>query len=192
MLRLRLLAGHVVVGAAAGDGLPAACAAAAAAACPPPPRRLAGKVACITGGASGIGESAVRLFVREGAHVAFADRDAVRGEAIASELRASGARVIFCHVDSTASEVECNSFVNKTLAEFGRLEILVNNAGVRSYLKVTEATEESWDEIWGVNVKGYAFCAKAAIPKMIEGGRGGSIVNIASHRAVVAGPNTVQ
>ena len=153
--------------------------------------RLSGKVAAVTGGASGIGEAAVRLFVEEGAAVAFCDRDGKRGDAIASELRNAGARVLFVQVSSTGIEAECARFVAETVAEFGSLSILVNNAAVRSYLKVTEATEDSWDEIWSVNVKGYAFCSKAAIPTMASTG-GGSIVNVASHRALVAGPKTVQ
>ena len=68
--------------------------------------------------------------------------------------------------------------------EFGRLDILVNNAGIRLYQKVDEASAESWDEILGVNLKGYAFCAKAAVPLMRQNG-GGSIVNVASVRSVV-------
>ncbi len=69
--------------------------------------------------------------------------------------------------------------------------MLVNNAGMRLYQTVVEASEESWDAILAVNVKGYAFCAKAAIPLMREGG-GGSIVNVASIRSIVAGGNMVQ
>ena len=67
----------------------------------------------------------------------------------------------------------------------------MNNAAIRLYQSVTEASEESWDTIWGVNVKGYAFCAKAAIPALRRTGNG-SIVNIASNNAVIAGDNTVQ
>ena len=123
--------------------------------------RLASKVCAVTGGASGIGEAAVRLFVEEGATVGFADRDAERGEAIAAELRAAGAQVLFVAAQ-TGIEADCANFIAKTVEAFGRLDVLVNNAGVRSYLKVTEATEESWDEIWGVNVKG---CARSPQPQ---------------------------
>jgi NAD(P)-dependent dehydrogenase (short-subunit alcohol dehydrogenase family) len=88
-------------------------------------------------------------------------------------------------------EAEASAFVQRAAAHFGQVHILVNNAGIRMYQKVTEASEESWDTMLGVNLKGYAFCCKAAIPVMQQAG-GGSIVNVASIRSVVAGSNTVQ
>jgi NAD(P)-dependent dehydrogenase (short-subunit alcohol dehydrogenase family) len=152
--------------------------------------RLSGKVAAITGGASGIGEATVRLFVEEGAKVAFADRDRERGERIAAELQMSGAEVIFVEAHMQR-EADASDFIQRAEAHFGQLHILVNNAGIRMYQRVTEASEESWDTMLGVNLKGYAFCAKAAIPAMQRAG-GGSIVSVASIRSVVAGSNTVQ
>ena len=152
--------------------------------------RLDGKVAAVTGGAAGIGEATVRLFVEEGARVAFADRDGTRGTGVAEEIKASGGEVLFVetHVER---EAEAMAFIRTTVEHFGRLDILVNNAAIRLYQSVTEASEESWDTIWGVNVKGYAFCAKAAIPALRRTGNG-SIVNIASSYAFKAGENTVQ
>ena len=91
----------------------------------------------------------------------------------------------------TERETECIRFIRAAHAELGRLDILVNNAGMRLYQTVVDASEESWDAILAVNVKGYAFCAKAAIPLMRQSG-GGSIVNVASIRSVVAGGNMVQ
>jgi NAD(P)-dependent dehydrogenase (short-subunit alcohol dehydrogenase family) len=88
-------------------------------------------------------------------------------------------------------EVEAAAFIQHTVEHFGQLNILVNNAGIRLYQTVVEASAESWDTILGVNLKGYAFCAKAAIPAMRRVG-GGSIVNVASIRSVVAGGNMVQ
>ena len=88
-------------------------------------------------------------------------------------------------------EAEVTAFIERAEAHFGQLNILVNNAGIRMYQRVTEASEESWDTMLGVNLKGYAFCAKAAIPAMIRAG-GGSIVSTASIRSIVAGSNTVQ
>ena len=149
--------------------------------------RLAGKVAAITGGASGIGEATVRRFVAEGARVAIADIDAERGRMVAGEL---GDAAIFVETH-TENEAECAAFIAAAVARFGRLDILVNNAGMRLYQTVIESTAASWDAILGVNVKGYAFCAKAAIPAMRLGG-GGSIVNIASNRSVNAGGNMVE
>ncbi len=92
--------------------------------------RLDGKVAAITGGASGIGEATVRRFIEEGAKVAFADRDRERGEQIAAELEAAGADAIFVHADMQR-EAEAMAFIERAEAHFGQLHILVNNAGIR-------------------------------------------------------------
>ncbi len=152
--------------------------------------QLNGKIAAVTGGASGIGEATVRRFVTEGAQVAFADRDVERGKRVAAEIEASGGKALFveAHMEQ---EAEAAAFIQHTVEHFGQLNILVNNAGIRLYQTVVEASAESWDTILGVNLKGYAFCAKAAIPLMRRVG-GGSIVNVASIRAVVAGANMVQ
>ena len=149
--------------------------------------RLSGKVAAVTGGASGIGEATVRRFVAEGAKVAFADRDVERGKRIAAEIGAS-ALFVEAHVER---EAEAAAFVRQAADRFGRLDILVNNAGIRKYHTVVDASAESWDEILGVNLKGYAFCAKAAIPLMRQGG-GGNIVNVASVRSVTSVGKTTQ
>ncbi len=146
--------------------------------------RLQGKVAAVTGGASGIGEATVRRFVAEGASVAFCDRDAERGQRVAAELQAAGGKVAFTHAD-VGTEAACVTFVNSAAQTFGRLDILVNNAGIRKYEKIDEASEASWNEILNVNLKSYAFCAKAAVPLMRRG-NGGAIVNVASVRSVVA------
>lgn len=152
--------------------------------------RLSGQVVAVTGGASGIGEATVRRFVAEGARVALADRDGERGKRVAGEIEASGGQVLFvqAHVQR---EAEALAFVRQAADRFGRLDILVNNAGIRLYHTVEEASPESWDEILGVNLKGYAFCAKAAIPLMRQGG-GGSIVNVASVRSVTSVGKTTQ
>jgi NAD(P)-dependent dehydrogenase (short-subunit alcohol dehydrogenase family) len=150
--------------------------------------RLDGKVAAVTGGASGIGEATARLFAAEGARVAIADLDAERGRVVAQELQATGAVFVETH---TEREAESLAFVRAARERLGRLDVLVNNAGMRLYQTVVEASEASWDAILAVNVKGYAFCAKAAIPLMREAG-GGSIVNVASIRSVVAGGHMVQ
>jgi len=152
--------------------------------------QLSGKTAAVTGGASGIGEATVRRFIAEGAQVAFADRDVERGQRVAAEIEASGGKALFLEAD-TGQEASAMAFITRAVEHFGQLDILVNNAGIRLYQTVVEASAESWDTILGVNLKGYAFCAKAAIPAMRRIG-GGSIVNVASVRAIVAGGNTVQ
>jgi 2-hydroxycyclohexanecarboxyl-CoA dehydrogenase len=152
--------------------------------------KLTGKVAAVTGGASGIGEATVRLFIAEGAEVAFADRDAARGQRVAAEIAAAGGKAMFVEAD-VGREATCLGFIRQTVERFGRLNVLVNNAGIRMYQTVVEATAESWDEILSVNLKSYAYCAKGAIPAMRKAG-GGSIVNVASVRSVVAGGNNIQ
>jgi NAD(P)-dependent dehydrogenase (short-subunit alcohol dehydrogenase family) len=152
--------------------------------------RFSGKVVAVTGGASGIGEATARVFAEEGAMVAIADLDADRGRAVAEELRATGAAALFVETH-TERESEAAAFIRRARDEYGRLDVLVNNAGMRLYQTVVEASEASWDAILGVNLKGYAFCAKAAIPEM-RGTGGGSIVNVASIRSVVVGGNTPQ
>jgi len=152
--------------------------------------RLDGKVAAITGGASGIGEATVRRFVQEGAQVAFADLDGARGAVVAEQIAAEGGAVLFVEA-RTDRESEAADFIRRTVERFGRLDILVNNAAIRQYHTVVEASAESWDTILGVNVKGYAFCAKAAIPAIRRAGKG-SIVNIASNSAAIASANAVQ
>ena len=147
--------------------------------------RLAGKVAAITGGAAGIGEATARRFAAEGARVVIADIDAETGRQLADEL---GGVFVETH---TEREAECAAFIAAAVTSFGRLDILVNNAGMRLYHSVLDATEASWDAILGVNLKGYAFCAKAAIPAMRAGG-GGSIVNIASIRSAITSGGTLQ
>ncbi len=152
--------------------------------------RLSGKIAAVTGGASGIGEATVRRFIAEGAVVAFADRDAERGQRVAAEIVAAGGKALFVEAD-VAQEAKAIAFIQQTVTQFGRLDILVNNAGIRLYQTVVEASAESWDTLLGVNLKSYAFCAKAAIPAMRKTG-GGAIVNMASVRSVMTGGNTTQ
>jgi NAD(P)-dependent dehydrogenase (short-subunit alcohol dehydrogenase family) len=152
--------------------------------------RFSGRVVAITGGASGIGEATARLFAEDGARVAIADLDADRGRSVADDIKAKGAAALFVETH-TEREDEAAGFVRRARDEFGRLDVLVNNAGMRLYQTVVDASEASWDAILGVNLKGYAFCIKAAIPEMRHTG-GGSIVNVASVRAVVVGGNTAQ
>lgn len=152
--------------------------------------RFSGKVAAVTGGASGIGEATVRRLVKEGAKVAFADRDGERGRRVAAEIAAAGGNVQFVEAD-VSKEAAAMGFVRQAASHFGRLDILVNNAGIRMYQTVVEASAESWDEILGVNLKSYIYCAKAAIPEMKKSG-GGAIVNVASVRSITSGPKTIQ
>jgi len=150
--------------------------------------RMQDKVAAITGGAGGIGGAVVRRFLEEGAKVAFCDWDAQKGAAFERELGTDNA--FFVQTD-VSNEAQTAAFIDAAITRYGKLDVLVNNAGIRNYVDVTQASEESWDRILGVNLKGYAFCAKAAISAMRDSG-GGVIVNIASVRSLVAGEKCVQ
>jgi len=152
--------------------------------------RFEGKAVAVTGGASGIGEATVRRFVEEGAGVAFADRDAERGRAVAAEFESQGALVHFVEADM-GNEAQVTGFIETAAARLGRLDVLVNNAGIRKYQAVTEASKESWDEMLAVNLLSYALCSRSAIPVMAAAG-GGAIVNVASIRSLLAGPRCVQ
>ena len=152
--------------------------------------RFADKVVAVTGGASGIGEATVRRFIEEGARVAFADRDAARGTRVLADVEAQGAAAQFVEADM-GNEAQATGFVEAAVARFGRLDVLVNNAGIRKYQAVTEASKASWDEMLAVNLLSCALCSRAAIPVMAASG-GGAIVNVASIRSLIAGSKCVQ
>jgi NAD(P)-dependent dehydrogenase (short-subunit alcohol dehydrogenase family) len=142
--------------------------------------RLAGKVALITGGASGMGTVAARLFASEGAKVVLSDVSDELGEEVAAGIRAGGGEASYVHAD-VADEADAEAMVRETVANYGGLTILYNNAGVMlSADGSVDATEESvWDTTLAINVKGVAHGCKYGIPAMIASG-GGSIINVAS------------
>jgi NAD(P)-dependent dehydrogenase (short-subunit alcohol dehydrogenase family) len=109
---------------------------------------------------------------------------------VAAEFETAGAKVAFTQAD-IGTEAACLAFVNGTAEKFGRLDILINNAGIRKYEKVDEASAANWNEILNVNLMSYVFCAKAAVPLMRRN-NGGAIVNTASVRSVVAGGGNLQ
>jgi NAD(P)-dependent dehydrogenase (short-subunit alcohol dehydrogenase family) len=142
--------------------------------------RLEGKVALITGGASGMGMVASRLFAAEGASVVLTDVADEAGERVAEEIEGRGGRAAFVHAD-VSSEPDCRAMVEAAVERFGGLHVLYNNAGVMLPEDGSvHATDESiWDRTLAINVKGVAFGCKHGIPAMLESG-GGSIVNVAS------------
>ena len=147
--------------------------------------RLDGKVALITGGASGMGKVASHLFAREGAKVVLTDVADEAGEAVAASIRDGGAQAAYVHADvSRASDAE--AMVRFAVDTFGGLTVLYNNAGVFPERdgSVTETPEEVWDLTIGINLKGVYLGCRYGIPAMIESG-GGSIVNVASFVALM-------
>ncbi len=142
--------------------------------------RLAGKVAVITGAKSGIGLATARLFAAEGAAVVLADiKDA------SEEAAAIRGRCAVIPVD-VANGRSVQQLVDRTLEEFGRLDVLINNAGIDLAKRITETDEADWDRIMSVNLRGVFLCSKAAVLVMRDCG-GGVIVNVASELGIVGG-----
>lgn len=157
------------------------------------PGRVQGKVAIVTGGGTGIGQGIAVLLAREGAKVVIANRDAGTGEETVRLAReaagqsGSGGAALYLATDVTR-EADCRAVVEAAVAQFGGLDVLVNNAGIFPRATLEQTTEELWDRIFAVNLKGVFFCCKYALPAMRERG-GGSVVNIGSTNAYVGGGN---
>ena len=149
--------------------------------------RLDGKVALISGGARGQGACEARMFCQEGAKVVYGDILDEQGRAVEQELKAAGADASYVHLDVT-NEGDWRAAVEATERLYGRLNVLVNNAGILIRKGIEETTEEEWDRIMAVNVKGVFLGTRAALPAMRRAG-GGSIVNISSTAGLV-GSNT--
>lgn len=147
--------------------------------------RLMGKVAIVTGASSGLGKAIAECFGAEGAKVVIVCRRTERGESVASGITERGGTAICIGADvSRATDVR--RVVEQTAATFSRLDVLVNNAGVNpSMTAVTELSEEHWDQMVAINLKGVFLCSKFAIPEMIRGG-GGSIISISSVASLIA------
>ena len=140
--------------------------------------RLEGKVAIITGAASGIGAAAARLFVSEGAKVVIGDIQDEKGRSTAGEV---GENALYVRLD-VAQEADWQAAIEETVRRFGRLDVLVNNAGTggsNPFAKIEDQTEEDWHTVMDVNARGVFLGAKFAIPEMRKVS-GGSIVNISS------------
>ncbi|MCU0816781.1 MAG: glucose 1-dehydrogenase [Cypionkella sp.] len=141
--------------------------------------RLSGKTAIVTGGAVGIGRACVERMAGEGAQVAIFDLLASEGEALARDLKAQGHKVAFWKVD-VSDEAGVKAAIDAAAHHFGGLSILVNNAGISGSPKPTDqVTEDEWDRVQAVNVKGVYFATKHAIPHLRQA-KGGSIVNLSS------------
>ncbi len=140
--------------------------------------RLDGKVAIISGGAKGQGAEEARLFANEGARVIIGDILDQDGMQIESEISEQGGEAKFTHLD-VSSEEDWFKAVDLSMREYGRLDVLVNNAGILLMKGVEDTTSQEWDHIQNINSKGVFLGSKTVIPAMRESG-GGSIVNISS------------
>ena len=145
--------------------------------------RLEEKVAIITGAKSGIGFATAVRFVAEGAKVVVADiRDAHRE---VQELTTRGGEALFVEAD-VSSETQVQALIEKTMTAYGRLDVVVNNAGIELAKTVLNTSEQEWDRLMDVNLKGVFLCCKAAVPVMQRQG-GGVIINVASELGLVGG-----
>jgi NAD(P)-dependent dehydrogenase (short-subunit alcohol dehydrogenase family) len=146
-------------------------------------RKLADCVAIITGATSGIGKATAMLFAQEGAKVVITGRRRERGEGVLSEIRALGGVCQFIQADHTDPEA-CSRVVERTLAEFGHIDILFNNAGIVTKGTAETVTEEDWHNTMAINVTAVWRMSRLVIPVMREQGKGG-IINNGSDWAVV-------
>jgi 3-oxoacyl-[acyl-carrier protein] reductase len=153
-------------------------------------RRLDGKVSIITGGARGIGRAMAEAFVKEGAEVAVADLDpADRAGELLTVLQAGGRRAIYVQTD-VSIEGQVQAMVKRVLDELGRVDILVNDAGIVSQVPLHEMSSAEWDRVINVNLRGVFLCTRYVLPHMLERGSG-KIINVASQLGQIGGQGMV-
>ena len=152
--------------------------------------RLDGKVALVTGGAQGIGRACAQRLVAEGAHVVIMDLDEARGSAAARELDASGVNVVFVRGDVSTKDGAI-ALVAAALERFGRVDALVNNAGIVHAAEFLDLAEEDFDRVLRVNLKSMFLCGQSAARQMAAQKSGGAIVNMSSVNAVMTIANQV-
>ena len=145
--------------------------------------RLEGKVALISGGARGMGAEEARIFAREGAKVIIGDISEKDGKAVEAQISEAGGQALFVRLDVT-EESDWTNAVDQAVSRYGKLDVLVNNAGISSRAFTDDTGIDAWDRIMEVNSKGVFLGTRAAVPKMLEAG-GGSIINISSIMGLV-------
>ena len=139
---------------------------------------LDGRVVVITGGSQGIGEACARRLVGDGAAVALWDLADGPGQALAADLQAAGAQALYCHCN-VANKADVDAALAATLARFGKVDGLVNNAGIFKAAAFLDITEADWDAVIAVNLKGHFLVGQAVARTMVQSG-GGAIVNMSS------------
>jgi NAD(P)-dependent dehydrogenase (short-subunit alcohol dehydrogenase family) len=148
---------------------------------------LAGKVCVVTGASQGIGAACVERFARESAPVALWDVDDARGQALAEQLASQGRQAIYAHCD-VSRKAEVDAAVAATLKAFGRIDVLINNAGIFKATDFLEITEADWDAVINVNLKGAFLVGQACAREMAKQGSG-AIVNMSSVNGLMAIPS---
>ena len=145
--------------------------------------RVAGKVALVSGGARGLGEAQAKLLAAEGAKVAIGDVLEEEGKKVEAAINELGGEAFFMPLDVTQAD-QWQQIIDETVARFGKLDVLVNNAGIGGRGGLEDMTEDEWDEVMAVNAKGVFLGTKLAMPEILKAG-GGSIVNISSQMGIV-------
>lgn len=147
--------------------------------------RLEGQVAIVTGGGGGIGKATCLAFAREGADIVIPEVNIANAEAAAAEIEALGRKCEVIETDVSNGD-SVRAMVRQTLDAFGRVDILVNNAGIFSYTRIDACTEEEWDRMMAVNLKGPFLCSQAVMETM-KAQRSGRIINLGSLAGQVGG-----
>lgn len=142
------------------------------------------KHAIITGGAKGVGAACCRVLAREGYRISIFDIDREAGRDLEQEL---GPSALFQNCDVSDGR-QVQSAVERAIAEFGEVELLVNNAGIQLYGSITETSEEAWDRLMNINLKSFFLCSKECIPSMQRNGKG-VIINVSSVQAFISQKN---
>lgn len=145
--------------------------------------RVKGKSAIVTGAAGGLGSAIAALLAAEGAAVTLTDVNEAAGRKVAAEIKSKGGRAIFIKHD-VSSESDWRRVVEKTVAEYGKLDVLVNNAGIMIISKIEDMPLEEWRRLMSINLDGVFLGTKHAVPAMRKSG-GGSIINMSSAAGIV-------
>ena len=150
--------------------------------------QVAGKVALVTGGASGIGAAVAELLAREGASVVVSDVDELKGPEVVADIKKAGGKASYVHLDVT-DEAQWKAAVDKTVADHGGLDVLVNNAGISGSAEQDLYDTAAWNRLMGINATGVFFGMKHGIAAMKKAGTRGSVINLSSVSGIVGQGN---